>query len=78
MWSCTMTRTYSASGTPDWKANAFSAATYSGGIRAQSLAPNMRARPNAEQIHQECLTRSGHIVAEKALMRLQILCRIVT
>jgi hypothetical protein len=26
--------TYSASETPDWKANAFSAAMYSGGIRA--------------------------------------------
>ena len=62
MWSCTMPRTYSARGTPDWKANAFSAARYSGGIRAQSLAPNMRARPNAEQFHQECLTcGGGHI-----------------
>ena len=78
MWSCTMPRTYSASGTPDWNANAFSAATYSGGIRAHSLAPNMRGRPNAQQIHQACLARGGYTAVEKALMRPQISYRIVT
>ncbi len=71
MWSCIMPRTYSANETPSWKANAFNAAMYEGGIRTLgSLASNLRGEPNAKQIHQECLTRRGHIVAEKALMRL--------